>query len=163
MLEPARIPLAKVRSSLVIWGALCAVFYIVFFLIMKAAGLAEVTGLRAVNYVVLFLVTFFGIKRWVHQSGHYVPFLTVFLTAFLTGVFSFVLFCIFLTVYSQFDVQVTELFNQHAPESLRSIPAVIVLFEGSAISIICGFINMQYFRRYEEGEVSADKHSVHKH
>jgi hypothetical protein len=158
MLEPARIPRAKVRNTIFALGAICCVFYIVFLLIMKAMGLIEVTGLRAVNYVVLFFVCFFGIKRWINQTEHFIPFLTVFVTAFLTGVFSFLLFSIFLLFYTKFDHSMTELFNKNAPMSLQSIPSVIILFEGSAISIITAFINMQYFRRYEEGEVSATKH-----
>src|SRR5687768_13551767 len=105
MLEPARIPLAKVRKSIVIWALLCCLAYIVFLFIMKAAGLMDVTGLRVVNYLFLFFVCFFGIKRWVNQTEHFVPFLTVFLTAFFTGVLSFVLFCIFLMFYARFDAE----------------------------------------------------------
>ena len=164
MLEPARIPMPKVRRSIVMWGALCCLFYIVFLFIMKFAGLMEVTGLRAVNYLFLFFVCFIGIKKWVSQTEHYVPFLTVFLTALLTGVFSFLLFCIFLMIYSRFDPELTDLFHRHAPDTLRSVPSALILFEGSAVSIITAFINMQYFRRYEEGEVSPEKkHSVDKH
>lgn len=163
MLEPARIPMPKVRRSIIIWGALCALCYAVFMFIMKFAGLMELTGLRAVNYLILFFVCFFGIKKWVSQTEHFVPFLTVFLTALFTGIFSFLLFSIFLMIYSRFDPNLTDLFHRHAPDSLRAVPSAIILFEGSAVSIIVAFINMQYFRRYEEGEVSPEKkHSVDK-
>lgn len=163
MLEPARISLPKVRKSIIVWGALSCLAYIVFLFIMKAAGLLHITGLRMVNYVLLFFVCFIGIKRWVTRSEHYVPFLTVFTTALLTGAVSFVLFSIFLSLYSQFDTELNSLFRENAPETLRGIPAAVVLFEGVAVSIITAFINMQYFRRYEEGEVSPEKkHSVDK-
>jgi hypothetical protein len=158
MLEAARIPLPKVRKSILLWAAVCCLFYMGFMLLMRALNLLEVTGLRAVNYLVLFIVCFMGIKKWVTTSEHYVPFLTVFLTTFLTGIFSFVFFCLFLILYAQFDPSLTDLFNRHAPDTLRAIPSVIILFEGSAISIVIAFITMQYFRRYEEGEVSAKKH-----
>ena len=79
-----------------IWAAICAIIYIIFMFIMKGAGLLEITGLRVVNYFVLFLVSFIGIRKWVSQTEHFVPFLTVFLTTLFTGIFSFVLFCIFI-------------------------------------------------------------------
>jgi hypothetical protein len=156
MLEPARIPLPKVRKSILLWGLLCCAAYVVLLFIMKAAGLLHVTGLRTLNYAILFIVSFVGIKRWVAQTEHYVPFLTVFLTSFLTGVFSFVLFCLFLIFYSGHDVELNELFRSHAPPGFHSVPSAVVLFEGSGVSIIVAFINMQYFRRYEEGEVSPE-------
>jgi hypothetical protein len=163
MLEPARIPLPKVRKSIATWAAICCAIYIVFLFIMKFAGLMEVTGLRVVNYLVLFLVSFFGIKKWVSQTEHFVPFLTVFLTTLFTGIFSFALFCIFLIIYGGFDPNLTDLFHKVAPDTLKGVPSAIILFEGSAVSIIVAFINMQYFRRYEEGEVSPEKkHSVDK-
>lgn len=163
MLEPARIPMPKVRRSIIVWGAVCALLYIVFFFIMKLAGLMEITGLRVVNYFMLFFVCFFGIKKWVSQTEHFIPFLTVFLTALFTGIFSFLIFSVFLMIYSRFDPNLTDLFHRHAPDTLRAVPSAIILFEGSAVSIITAFINMQYFRRYEEGEVSPEKkHSVDK-
>ncbi len=157
MLEPARIPLPKVRKSIVLWAALCCLIYVIFIFIMKAAGLLHVTGLRVINYFVLFFVCFWGIKRWVSQTEHFVPFLTVFTTALFTGFLSFFMFAIFLTIYSRFDTDLTNLFHSHAPDTLRSVPAAVVFFEGAAVSIITAFINMQYFRRYEEGEVSPEK------
>jgi hypothetical protein len=159
MLEPAKISIVKVRNSVILWAAICCAFYIVFLLVMKGFGLVHLTGLRVVNYFVLFLVTFIGIKRWVTQTEHYVPFLTVFITALATGALSFGLFCVFLIYYSQFDPQLTELFHKHAPNTLSSVPAALILFEGAAVSIVIAFINMQYFRRYEEGEVSPTRKS----
>jgi hypothetical protein len=163
MLEPARIPTVKVRNSILMWAVICAVFYIVFLMIMKFTGLLQVTGLRAINYVALFVVTFMGIKRWVSQTEHFVPFLTVFVSTLFTGVASFALFCIFLVFYAESDPLLNDLFHQHAPDTLKSIPSALILFEGTAVSIVVAFINMQYFRRYEEGEVSPEKkpHKTH--
>jgi hypothetical protein len=157
MLEPAKIPVTTVRNSVIKFAAICCAFYIVFLLLMQALDLVHITGLRVVNYLFLFMVCFIGIRRWVFRSEHFVPFLTVFATSLLTGVLSFVFFCIFLLIYSGFNSEMTELFNRHAPTALRSIPSVIILFEGAAVSIIVAFINMQYFRRYEEGEASPER------
>jgi hypothetical protein len=163
MLEPARISTVKVRNSILMWAGISAAIYIVFLLIMKFTGLLHITGLRTVNYLVLFLVCFMGIKRWVTQTEHFVPFLTVFITTLFTGLLSFALFCIFLIFYSQFDTNLTNLFREHAPETLRSVPSAVIVFEGAAVSLVIAFINMQYFRRYEEGEVSPEKkpHKTH--
>src|SRR5437762_14204993 len=100
MLEPAKIPLTQVRNSIVKFAAICCAFYIIFLILMQALNLLQVTGLRVVNYAVLFLVCFVGIKRWVTTSEHFVPFLTVFVTSLFTGVLSFVFFCVFLYVYA---------------------------------------------------------------
>jgi hypothetical protein len=163
MLEPAKIPVTKVRNSVIAWAGICCAFYIVFLLLMQALNLMHITGLRVVNYAALFVVCFAGIRRWVYRSGHFVPFLTVFMTALATGVLSFVFFCIFLLIYSGFNSDLNDLFNTHAPDALRAIPSVIILFEGAAVSIVVAFINMQYFRRFEEGESSPErKHSSQK-
>jgi hypothetical protein len=124
---------------------------------MKMLNLMHVTELRMINYLILCLVCLYQIKRQVNKAGAYVPFLQVFFTTFFTGLFSFFLFSVFLFAYTRFDIELGELFVQHVPLSLRQLPTAVILFEGSAASIIVGFINLQYFRRYEEGEVSVDK------
>jgi hypothetical protein len=139
-----------------------AAFYIIYFLVMKALGLTHITALRAVNYLMLFAVCFYGIKKWVSQTGHFIPFLTVFATTFFTGIFSFLLFSVFLLYYSQFDSSFTQMMTSYVPAIFREIPSLIIFCEGAAVSIIIGFINMQYFRRYEEGEVSPEKEMHHK-
>ena len=152
MLHEAKIPFAKVRNSIALYGTISCVLYIAFLLLMKMLNLMHITELRMVNYVILCLVCLFQIKRWVTKTGAYVPFLQVYLTALGTGIFSFALFSIFLFFYSRYDIELNELFIQNSGETLRTFPTVVVFFEGSAISIIVAFINLQYFRRFEEGE-----------
>jgi hypothetical protein len=159
MIERARTPIAKVRNSILRFGVICSVFYIIYFLLMRAFGLTHITALRAVNYLVLFAVCFYGIKKWVSKTKAYVPFLTVFGITFFSGLFSFLLFSIFLFFYMRFDTSFNEVVSEYVPSIFRDYPSVLVFFEGSAISIIVGFINMQYFRRYEEGEVELKKES----
>jgi hypothetical protein len=161
MLEPAKIPVTKVRNSIVVFAAISCGFYILFLLLMQAFDLMHVTGLRVVNYLFLFAVCFAGIRRWIYQSEHFVPFLTVFTTCLVTGVLSFIMFGLFLMIYSGFNTELNDLFNRHAPDALRSVPTAMVLFEGTAVSIIVAFINMQYFRRYEEGEASPERKHHH--
>jgi len=157
MLHAAKISLTKMRNSILGYGAVSCAFYIVFLLLMKALNLLHVTELRMVNYVILCLVCIYQIKRWVYKTGAYVPFLQVFFTALFTGIASFIFFSIFLYVYARFDTAFNEMFVRNIPESLRFFPSIVIVSEGSAMSIIVAFINLQYFRRYEEGDVSPKK------
>jgi len=148
------LPLSKVTKSVLTYGSISCVFYILFMLIMKVAGFLEVTELRMVNYVILCLVCLYEIRKWVKNRETYVPFLQVFGTAFFTGLWSFFLFSVFLFVYSKFDAQLSALFAQQHVALFHNVPSILIFFEGSAVSIIVALINLQYFRRYEEGEES---------
>jgi len=151
------ISLSRMKTSVLVYGSVACLFYVVFILAMKLVGLIHVTELRMVNYLVLFFVGFAQIKRMIKVSGTYVPFLGVFGTVLFTGLWSFFLFSIFLFIYGKFDYQLNELFLERAGNVFKSVPSIIIFFEGSAVSIIIAFINMQYFRRYEEGEKSPKK------
>lgn len=148
------LPMNKVVRSVLIHGGISCVLYIVFMLIMKLAGFLEVTELRMVNYVILCLVCMYEIRKWVRDRETYVPFLQVFCTAFFTGLWSFFLFSVFLFVYAKFDPQLTALFAQQPMVVFNNFPSIMIFFEGSAVSIIIALINLQYFRRFEEGEKS---------
>jgi hypothetical protein len=151
------LPMAKIRKTVLVYGSVCAVFYIAFMLIMKLVGLLHITELRMVNYVILCLVCLFEIRQWIKQRHTYVPFLQVFGTAFFTGLWSFLLFSAFCYVYSRYDAELRQLFFENTYGVFPNVPSIVLFFEGSAASIIVAFINMQYFRRYEEGEKSPDK------
>ncbi len=140
---------SEVRSSVLIHGTALSILYIIFLLSMKMAGLLYITELRIFNYVMLGLVCFYQIKKWIRKDT-YVPFLRVFSTVLLTGLLSFFLFSIFTFFYSKADKEMSQLFQAAVPASL-TIPHIVVFFEGTAASIIAGFIAMQYFRRFEEG------------
>lgn len=148
------LPMKKVIRSVLVHGGISCVFYIIFMLVMKLVGLLEVTELRMVNYVILCLVCMYEIRKWVKEREVYVPFLQVFGTAFFTGLWSFFLFSIFLFVYAKFDPQLTELFAHQPMVVFSNFPSIMIFFEGSAVSIIVALINLQYFRRFEEGEKS---------
>lgn len=159
--KPGMIPLSQMKKSVFAYGIICCVMYIAFLLLMKAFNLMHITQLRFVNYLILLFACMYQIKSWINKNGTYVPFLQVFCDTFFTGIWSFVLFTIFLFIYSRFDAQLAELFSKHASAYSEGIPSVVIAFEGSAVSIIIAFINMQYFRRYEEGEASTEK-TLHK-
>ncbi|MES2763775.1 MAG: hypothetical protein V4677_16285 [Bacteroidota bacterium] len=140
------------RNSILLYGFISALLYIGFLLTMKTLNLMHVTELRLFNYVILCLVCMYQIKRWIIKTGAYVPFLHVFTTVFFTGILSFVLFSSFLYFYTMIDADLNQLFIENAKDVFSFFPTIVILFEGSAISIIVALINLQYFRRYEEGE-----------
>ncbi len=152
MLHAAKISLTKMRNSILLYGFISALLYIGFLLTMKTLNLMHVTELRLFNYVILCLVCMYQIKRWIIKTGAYVPFLHVFTTVFFTGILSFVLFSSFLYFYTMIDADLNQLFIENAKDVFSFFPTIVILFEGSAISIIVALINLQYFRRYEEGE-----------
>jgi hypothetical protein len=153
-IKSANISLSKMRNSVLLYGIVCCVVYIVFLLLMKLLGLMHITELRFVNYLILCFISLYQVKRWIKQTGAYVPFLQVLGTVLLTGMWSFILFSAFLFLYTRYDIELAELFVQKTKGVFPAMPSIVILFEGGGASIIIAFINMQYFRRYEEGEQS---------
>jgi hypothetical protein len=149
--------LKKMRYAALLYGSVSCVFYIIFLVAMKLAGLLHVTELRFVNYVILTFVGLFEIRRWIINRRAFVPFLQVFATVFFTGMWSFLLFSFFIYLYSFYDAELNELFVQSTMGYFQQMPSIVIFFEGSAASIIVAFINMQYYRRYEEGEKAIPK------
>ena len=152
MLHAAKISLTKMRNSIFLHGLIACLLYIGYLLTMKTLNLMHITELRLFNYVILCLVCMYQIKKWVIKTGAYVPFLHVFTTAFFTSMLSFILFSAFLYIYTMVDAELNQLFIENAKDIFSFFPTLVILFEGSAISIIVALINLQYFRRYEEGE-----------
>jgi len=150
--KSANISLSQMRNSILIYGTVCCIIYIAFLLLMKLFGLMRVTELRFVNYLILCLVCLYQIKHWIKQTGAFVPFLQVLGTVLFTGIWSFILFSVFLFVYTKYDQELSELFVRKTMGTFPAVPSIVILFEGAGASIIVAFINMQYFRRYEEGE-----------
>jgi len=151
-ISPDEVSLSRMRTSVLVYGTVCCALYIVFLLVMKIFGFMQVTELRMVNYVILCLVSFYQIKRMIKQSHTYVPFLGVYGTVLFTGTWSFFLFSVFLLVYSRFNIELSDLFMKATHGYFSVMPSIVIFFEGTAASIIVALINMQYFRRYEEGE-----------
>jgi len=150
--KPGVIPLSQMRKGVLVYGIVCCSMYIAFLLLMKTFNLIQITQLRMVNYLILGMVSVYQIKKWINKYGTYVPFLQVFGATFFMGIWSFILFTLFLFIYSRYDNHVAELFTQNSFGFTGDVPSIVILFEGSGVSIIIAFITMQYFRRYEEGE-----------
>jgi hypothetical protein len=156
-MKPARLPFSLLQRDIFIYGLAACIQYIVVMVVMQIFGLLEIIELRMINYVLLCLTTIYQVKKRISETGRYIPFLKVFILTLLTGAMSFALFSIYIYVYSFFDTPFYEMLLKHTPGEIRSIPALIILFEGIGVSVIIGFINLQYFLRYEEQEAEIKK------
>jgi uncharacterized membrane protein len=107
-----------------------------------------------INYIALTLVSLYQVHRLVKQIGGYIPFLQTFCMIFFTGSWSFVLFGIFIFIYSWADPYLNELFNIDADNQSKLVSAIQVVFEGLGASIIIALIAMYYSSRYEDGEAT---------
>ncbi len=159
MIQPAKISTSKMLNSILLYGTLCCLFYILFLMLMKSISLMQVTGFRLINYVMLCIVCLYQINQWINQTGSYVPFLKVFFTAFFTGVWSFIVFTFFLFIYGEFNTHLTELFVRNVSGVFTSVPFIVILLEGIGVSVIIALINVQYFLKYEKGRAS-DKNII---
>jgi len=143
--------LSITKKKILVFGILNCVVYIILFMSFRCFNLLQFSGLRMLNYVSLFLISLYQIKRWVKQIGTYIPPLQAFCAIFFTGSWSFMLFSGFIFVYSLFDPYVTELyFNTYG--QLQSWSALLIFFEGVAGSMVITMITMMYSNRYENGE-----------
>lgn len=155
MTPTTEISASQIKKSVFLTGIGSAVFFIVFFIAMQLLNLIHVTELRLVNYVVLFLAGFYQLKRLFDNGKTRVSYLQGFGTVFFTGIFSYLIFALFLYFYVRLDHQLEMLFWENIPiDPIYSLPLpfITIFFEGSAISIIVALILMQYYRKYEEGE-----------
>jgi hypothetical protein len=144
MSKAAQIPFSKIKMNVLIFGILNFGLYLSFFFSCKHFNIMHITGLRMVNFLILSLTALVLINRWKKQYDGYFPFLTVFSSILLIGVISFMLFAIFIFFYAGYDPELTELFVTKIPENLRQVPAIVILFEGTAGSIIVALILMIY-------------------
>ncbi|MGZ4041942.1 MAG: DUF4199 domain-containing protein [Bacteroidia bacterium] len=150
MAIPVDMSIIKTRNETLLYGVICCTCCIIFLLVMKYMNSLEHSGFRLVNYLIILLVTFIQVRTKIKQKGEYIPFLQVFSTVFFTGTLSSVLFSVFLFVYAFFDPLLSKLLIHNAPEFLRAAPAIVLLFEGTGVSIIIALINMVYFTKFEE-------------
>jgi hypothetical protein len=141
------------KRTILGYGAIAAVCYIIFFLIMRSVNLLHVTELRFVNYAIFGFVGYFALKELrKHLNLNYFQ---DFGAAFLTGIVSFFFLAIFLYVYLHIDAGFSEYLTTHVINGMNSTPseiAIILFFEGSAMSAIVTLCVMQYFKRFLDKE-----------
>jgi hypothetical protein len=152
MLKAANISLEQNKRSIIIFGLVNCVAYIILVLSFKYLSLLHIWGLRMANYVTLTFISIWQVRHWIKVSGGYVPFLQAFFTALFTGSFSFILFGAFIFFYSFSDPYLAALYITDPETQTRLIPPIVLVLEGTGASIIVALIVMLYASRFEEGE-----------
>ena len=151
MLKVVKASFLKIRKNIFFFGLInCAAYMILSF---KLFNMRQMSGMSILlNNVILCCISFYQIKRWVEKTGTALSFLRAFSLVAFTGIWSFLLFGIFLIVYSNIDPVFIQLYITNTYETIRFTPIILIVFEGAAGSVIVGLIAMMYSDRYADNE-----------
>nr|MBA3898956.1 DUF4199 domain-containing protein [Bacteroidota bacterium] len=84
------------------YGLLAMFGYVIIFAIMRLLNLHLIVELRAVNYIIYFIVAFIAIKSFKEQSNNEMSYLEGYLTGLFVAKVSFVLFALLMYIYLKF-------------------------------------------------------------
>jgi hypothetical protein len=151
-MEPAKTHTDNYKFNHVMrYGIMAVVGYAIIFAIMRIFNLHLIVELRALNYVLYFIVAFFAIKSFKEESEGQMSYLEGYLTGLFVAKASFATFALLMYVYLKFIDRVF-LFHliEYAPMGIELTPlsaALLLFFEGQAIGIVTPLILMQYFKK----------------
>jgi hypothetical protein len=145
-----------------LYGLYTSIAYVVYFLIMRLAGMATIVELRFLNYIFLMIAAYYASRKAEEYKKWRLKYLQAFIVIFVTGTFSFIYFSGFLLAYSLFDPIVlntfAEIFQGSSVFGRFSAPFLIAS-EGisftSIISLGMAFFVQEYsgHHRKNSGEV----------
>ena len=133
------------------YASIATLTYIVYFLIMKMAGLADIPELRFVNYFLYFFVTYYALYDLIKVRKHSMEYLEGMSFTFMLGALSFFLFGFFVLLFSLFNPFFMEIVGREMQSAERLGiwgPTFIVCAEGLGISSVVSLCMMQYFGAY---------------
>jgi len=141
-----------VKYRVLLKYAVIATFsYIVYFLLMKIAGLADIPELRFVNYFIYFFVTYYALYDFIKVQKHQMEYLEGMAFTFQLGFVSFLLFGFFVLIFSLFSPFFMEIVGREMQSAERLGiwgPTFIVCAEGSGISAVVSLCMMQYYQAF---------------
>lgn len=133
------------------YASIATLTYIVFFLIMKVIGLANIPEFRFVNYFLYFFVTYYALYDFVKVRRNGMEYLEGMSFSFLLGAASFLMFGFFVLMFSLFSPFFMEIVGREMQSAERLGiwgPSFIVCAEGMGISAVVSLCMMQYFGAY---------------
>ena len=143
---------ARILNKIIVRNAfIAAAIYILYFFIMKAAGLIYITELRFINYALYAIVGYYALKKVKTAGGGSLHYLQGLGVSFVVGSLSFVFFGIFVFFYSIIDPFFNETIWKMYPDAnvLGQFGApFLIASEGIGMSVILSLCLMQYFRIY---------------
>jgi uncharacterized BrkB/YihY/UPF0761 family membrane protein len=117
---------------------------------MRIFNVLHVTGLKMINYVSFCLIGLYQIKKIAQDGEMRFSFLKGFSLIFFTGIFSFLLFAIFIFIFSQIDSSLNNVYFHFAEGDQQITPFILVFFKGSAASIIIALIVAIYSEKFSD-------------
>ncbi|HEU4716955.1 MAG TPA: hypothetical protein VFU15_03950 [Bacteroidia bacterium] len=137
------------KHPAVFTGLVTAGGLIAYFLVMRAAGLVQVTELRLFNFVILFAGVWWSMKRetaGAEKDHSYFSTLGNGCAVVITAVAFFSLFILF---YLNFDNEAMEQIREHAAAGRILTPemaAIAVFAEGLSSGIVMAYVFLSYLR-----------------
>jgi hypothetical protein len=141
---------AKALNKIIVRNAfIAALVYILYFFIMKVAGLIYITELRFINYALYAIIGYYALKAVKRDGGGTIYYLQGLGVSFIVGALSFVFFGIFVFFYSLINPFFNETIWSMYPTAnvLGQFTApFLIASEGIGMSVILSLCLMQYFR-----------------
>ena len=128
-----------------------------FFFLMKLSGLANITELRLLNFIFVFIGINKAITTNIEKNNEtsYISNLSI---GIATSVIAVLLSIISLIIYVDFlnpeFLTVIENTAFWGPSLSLSMVVIALAIEGIASSVICGFIVMQYYKNAKVGQAT---------
>jgi hypothetical protein len=133
------------------YAVMALVAYALIFAVMRLLNLHLIVELRALNYIILFIVAAVAIKNFKETSHGEMSYLEGFLTGLFVAKISFGVFAFLMYIYLKFiDRVFLEYLVEYSPMGIELTPlsaAVLIFFEGQAVGIVTSLILMQYFKK----------------
>lgn len=140
----------QIEKIAIKFGLPTAIAFILFFLLMRAVGFADILELRALNFFILLAGIFLAL-RYEKKNEQAFPYLKGLGIGIATSAVALIIFCVFLAIYlAALDpafmraVKEDEMFG-HLLNPY--IAASAVFFEGLLSGALISFIFMQYFKK----------------
>jgi hypothetical protein len=126
---------------------------IVYFLVMKFAGLLHVVELRLLNVVILVAGIYLALKKFQHTHGEHINYFRALITGVGTGAIASLVFAAFLFVYVSFiDTELMQYIIENEPMGRFLNPYIasfIVALEGVFSGLLVTFILINYINTDE--------------
>jgi hypothetical protein len=154
-----------IRSIGTKYGIITAIVMMVYFLIMRALNLIQITEFRYINYVILAVgiyMAFLEEKKKLHEKEiDYLPGLGL---GAWVGAAAAIFFTLFVFIYCKIDQGFVRSISGHIPiwnpQLVNSyVVAMLIFSEIFALGIIISFVFMQLFKRNRLTETGSETES----
>lgn len=130
------------------YGLRIAVGLIIYFLVMKFAGLLHVVELRLLNLFILIAGIYYALKKFQHTHGEHINYFRALITGFATGAVGSLVFAAFLFLYvSLLDRGFMQYLIENEPMGRFLNPYIasfIVALEGVFSGLLVTFILINF-------------------